>query len=372
MPKSVDQMTPEELEAMTPEEVAAAMRSATTPTEGADGKPNKKKSDHQVDEDDEEDVSDEEESDEEDEEESDDGSDEESDEEDSDDDDEGDESDDDNDEDDDVDIDALEALASEGKTPKSVPYAALRRKTEENAELRELLRAALGKGADAGQQQQEEAAPKRPEYDFKASRRELHKLIQQGETDKAAALEDEMEEARSAQAKFDLEQATSKARNEAVSHINGAILSRDIAKVERKLAREYPFLDTSNPKTYNEVAGMAVNALAKKLAAGGKNPVLALREAGDRVGKQFAKTLGTKGGKAKRAEVDGKDARSRQALRRNLSLQQPPVSGKKGVANVVELSEIDPAKIDYDNLTPKQERLLKEGKLLMPGKKGKS
>jgi hypothetical protein len=279
-------------------------------------------------------------------------------------DDDADKGDDDEEEDeDDLDADALEALAAEGKAPTTVPYAALKKARSEAADLRTMLMAALGKTKVEVEVPAAEA-PKRPEFDFKAANREYTKLLLAGKEDEALAKQDEIEAAREQIHAFDLQQARAEAEQRAVGHVQQSQITSSVQKVERRLYREFPFLDVK-AKGHDAVAITAVNARARDLIKAGRAPADALREAGMAIGKRFAK-LHAIDGKGKDGKPDGKDPRAKAAFERNTNTQLPPVGGKKGVEKrteprIVDISTMTDAQID--KLTPEELRLLKLGQL---------
>jgi hypothetical protein len=256
----------------------------------------------------------------------------------------------------------IAALAKDGDLPggksRVVPHTRFNEVNEENKDLRLLLKMALAKGDVApAAVVKEEPAPVRPVYDFKVAQREYHKLISEGEDDKAGLKLDEIEDKREELQQFDLTNIRTQARREAVAEVNQTQAQREVGAVIKDLHERYPFLN-ENGKAPEEAAILAVNAKAKQLIAQGQSPAEALIAAGESIGPRFAKVLGiapTKPGKkAVTPLVDGKDPRSKDALKRNLGLRQPP-TGKSGVGTREQMRTLDISKMtdaQIDKLTP--------------------
>src|SRR5690606_22050402 len=113
--------------------------------------------------------------------------------------------------------------------PEMVPRARLNEVLESNRDLRMILRHVAGSKPEEPAPAAEE--PKRPEYDFKAARREYHRLLNEGETEAAEAKFDEIEEARDALHAFDLQQATRAAEDRAYQRAAADQTDREVKAV---------------------------------------------------------------------------------------------------------------------------------------------
>ena len=241
---------------------------------------------------------------------------------------------------------------------KVIPHGRFNEINEENKDLRLLLRMALEKGeVSAAPAQKEEPEAVRPVYDFKKAQREYHKLIAEGEDEKAGLQLDEIEDKREELHKFDMEQIRGQAHRDAVSEVNQTRAQREVQAAVVLLHEKYPFLNESG-KAPEEAAILAVNAKAKILVSQGKSPGQALIEAGESIGPKFAKILGVapaKGAKTAGKEIkDGSDPRSKALLRRNIGIRQP-ATGKSGVGTREQMRTLDISKMtdaQIDKLTP--------------------
>lgn len=248
----------------------------------------------------------------------------------------------------------LEALArdDDGRSDM-VPRARLNEVLQSERDLREILRTvAAGQQAAAPAKPVEEEAPKRPEFDFKAANREYHKLLTDGEEEKALAKLDEIEDARTALHQFDIAEAERKAEERTYSRVSADQTSREVNTVAAEMVKRYPFLDNKSEKA-NEAAILAVNAKAKQLVAAGKSPAEALHEAAIKIGGQFAKVLEIPGKNDKKPDGKkpvkaGEDPRSKDALQRNIGIRQPP-GQKSGVGTREQLRTLD-----ISNMTDEQ------------------
>lgn len=244
-----------------------------------------------------------------------------------------------------------------------VPRARLNEVIRERDQYRDLALEALRSGKTP---QQEPAAtpkeePKRPEYDLKAGMREYHKLLNEGEEDKAIAKLEEVEEARAAIAQYDLDKAAREAEERAYARVAKDTAEERMAGALNEAYEAYPFLNHES-KHADPDAIAAVNVRAKQLVAEGRPPHIAIKLASKRVGDRFAKLLGLDTGKPSGTPAEdaatkaGKD-RAQNAVRRGLDVRQPSTQ-KMGVG-----TRDGGAKIDISKLTDKQIDALSQAEL---------
>lgn len=243
----------------------------------------------------------------------------------------------------------------------TVPHARFNEKVQEAKHWRETALALIeaGKAGQAPAQtpaSKQEEAPQRPEYDFKAAMREYHKLVLEGEDEKAASKLDEIEDKREAIRVFDLQQVQAQAETSAVQRITARQEAANKAVVIDTLYKTYPFLNNEH-KDADEAAILAVNAKAKALVAEGVSPSEALRRAGEAIGERFAKVLGVSKpatgqdgqGKKPGETKPGKDTRTPAAVRRGLEVRQPATQ-KSGVGNREGASKLSIADLTDEQL----------------------
>lgn len=240
-------------------------------------------------------------------------------------------------------------------TSDMVPRSRLNKALERGKDLSLVVKALIKTGdkapaaapVEAKPEPVVEAEPEFLKYDFKAKSREVIKLIAEGEEEKAAALQDEIEDTRTQVTEYRIAKAQEKAKAEAVTETNQTLAkdkaTADLGVAATALFEKFPFLN-NQVKGANEAAILAVNAKAKQLVAKGRTPAAALTEAGEKIGGQFAKLLGIKPAAAvvddkTKGKQPAKDTRTPDALKRNLSLQQPPQQ-KSGVGTRDKMSSI--------------------------------
>lgn len=256
--------------------------------------------------------------------------------------------------------DRLRRLAKDddGKIPRSRLNEVIR----ERDQYREIALEALRNKEPAAKVEPEAPAPQRPEYDIKAGMREYHKLLTEGEEDKAIAKLEEVEEARSAITQFDLEQAARRAEDNAYSRVAKDTAQERVATAMSEAFEKYPFLNHES-KGADPDAIAAVNVRAKQLVAEGRAPHVAIRLASQRVGERFAKLLGLstggegKAGASSDAVAKAGKERSEGARKRGLEVRQPSTQ-KMGVG-----TREGGAKLDINKLTDKQLDKLSQAEL---------
>lgn len=254
-------------------------------------------------------------------------------------------------------LEQLAALAAEGDN-RMVPLSRLNEALRRSDDYATLLREALAARGEPQQPQQPQAPaePEPPQYDFAAAMREYHKMVTEGEDDKAADKLVEIETKRAEVMEYRLEQQARALREESAKERSNIERRTAIESAMVELYEAFPFLNNQS-KDADEVAILAVNARAKELVAKGKNPADALREAGNSIGERFQKLLGKQapattdegGDKGRQAPKDGSDPRSKEALRRNLDIRQPETQ-KSGVGNRDAISTIDISKMTDEQL----------------------
>jgi hypothetical protein len=253
---------------------------------------------------------------------------------------------------------AEEEGEDEGAANDMVPRSRLNRVLERERTTRELAVALLQQNARNAPQQEAVAevdADPQPEFDFQAARKEYHRLVVEGEEDKAEAKLTEIDTARDALNDWKLRRAQQAARDEAVQIVTAGQAKRELTAAITEMQTAYPFLDNTS-KQANEAAILAVNAKARELVKGGATPADALRKAAAKFGPTFAKMLKIPGktdaptGKtpAGKTPAPGTDPRSKAALTRNLGIRQPATQ-KTGVGN-----REQEATLDINNLSDEQ------------------
>lgn len=258
----------------------------------------------------------------------------------------------------------LAALAAEGDGNDMVPRSRLNEVLAERDDYKGMLQVALNNRGvampAATTETAEEVDPDpMPVVDIKAMNREYHQLVVDGEDEKAAALLDKIEDARTSLNEWNLRKVSREAEAAAASRITKHQTSQALAAVTETLHKAYPFLNNES-KTADPDAILAVNAKAKALIAQGKSPAVALSEAGDSIGKKFAKLLGIKAPAKVEAKSDAVkqagEQRSKDAIKRNLSVRQPDTI-KSGVGIRDKAAKLDISKMtdeQLDKLSPEE------------------
>lgn len=266
--------------------------------------------------------------------------------------------------DDDLTPEELAEIAGDDGKDKRIPYRRFKEVVDQNNELMAIVRAAVG-NRQAPVEDAVDNTPQAPEYDFRKSRAEYHALVMKGKEEEAAAKLEEIDNAREALNDFKLQQAAQQAEARAVQQINGSLLRTEIGRVERRIVKQYPFLDPKD-KNADPTAIAAVNSYTKELIGKGMPPAEALKQAGEKLGVRFEKLLISEGKlTAKTKAPDGTDPRARSAMQRNLNAQQSHTAGKKGVVNRTEARTLDVTKMtdaQLDKLTPEELEAVKLGK----------
>lgn len=269
----------------------------------------------------------------------------------------------------------LDDLDGGGIEPgKDVPYSRFKKAIDRANDQSDVIRILLGqRGTAAATVQEEEPEPeKKFEYDFKAANREYHKLLSEGEDEKAQAKLDEIEDKREEQRQFDNERIRKTARTEVLGEVEARTAKEKMGEAMLVVFKEFPFLD-HRAKTKNQDAIEATNAKVRNLIAAGKSPAEAVLEGGRAIGKVFAKALGLdapkkkgEGAPDKKAGAEGAgdkkkggktkveiDERTKGAVRRGLKVRQPTDTGKHGKGNgndlsaVISAADLTDEKIDW-------------------------
>lgn len=212
-----------------------------------------------------------------------------------------------------------------GSAPDMVPRARLNEVLADRDDLRLMLKTALAlgtQGQPAPAAQQEEAQPEVQAYDFKAAQREYTRLISEGDEEAASKKLDEIEDAREAQRAQDIAAAEARALQR-VEQVNEQARVQAVAEA---LHKQFPFLDHTKDSA-DDVAILSVQAKTRELINAGKTPAQALAEAGETVGKKFARLYAPAPTPTSKAKEAG-DARTKEAVTRGLGVRQP--STQKG------------------------------------------
>ncbi len=240
---------------------------------------------------------------------------------------------------DETDPEFLASLADDegGKTPKTVPYARLAEVTAQNQQLMQVLEAvASGRipasQATAGQEPSEEETPA---FDLKAKVRERNSALLEGDEDKAAEIDMEIEEHRN-------NTIRAAARKEALSDFQAAQQKTATERVVAEAFEKYTFLDDGsedfNPEALDEVMMYRNHYMSK-----GDDLPEALAKAVGKVCPQYAGGDNSGEGAPKTNVRDAKKVlRNARAAR-----AQPPQTAKAGTAN---RETIDVGKLDFENM----------------------
>lgn len=267
--------------------------------------------------------------------------------------------------DDDDDEDEGDDADDEDKGSKHVPHARFnevnekRIRAEERARLLEEENARLKGGGKAKESDGEEETPA---VDLKALRKQRNEALMEGDSDKAAELDEQIDA-----------EVERRAVEKAAAAAETSILTRqarqEFAGAVAESIEKYPFLDAkgeqANAKAIAEVVEWRDFYIAK-----GKSPAEALRQAVGKVGPQYAPK---KGGKADADDDDDGDegddgAESRAALRRKLALRrnadaanrQPARPGGVGErSSAAKLKVEDLSDDEFDKLPEKAKRELR-------------
>jgi hypothetical protein len=249
-----------------------------------------------------------------------------------------------------LDEEALAALAAEGEGEggsRMVPHARFEEvNRERRALLEEVLRLRNGGAAAAPAPA---PAPAPPPYDFKAKRKEYHALLLE-DPDKAAALLEEIEDARDQQFTRQLQEAEERGVQRATTAFKQQHTQDTAERAAERIYEAYPFLNHAS-KDANPTAIYAVIGQRDALIANGVDPVEAMRQASEEVGKQFAKLLGTGGAAPAPAPAPAApNARKVDETRRIAdAINRQPATPAGGIGNRV----VD-GTLDINNLTDEQ------------------
>jgi len=258
---------------------------------------------------------------------------------------------------------ALDELLEEEGTDH-VPRARMNEVIAERNDFREMLKLVL-----ANKQQEEpapavvaEQPPAAPEVDaagLLALRKQLAKAQMSGDEEEVDALIDKV--ANAEQALFDYR--TKQANYETERRITAKTESERITDIVADAESKFRFLQPG-AKEFDEAAALAVNAKARQLAAGGKTPSAALREAVNTLGPRFAKLLGFDKAPGKPAAA-ATDPRIAEALARAGRVKHG--SAGNGIGNRERGLDLDITKLADKDLpevgTPEYNRLVGRDKI---------
>jgi hypothetical protein len=230
-----------------------------------------------------------------------------------------------------LDADELARLAAEADGGdgggKYVPHS---RFQEVNAERKLLLEEVI-RLRNADKAAAPAAAPAPPAYDFKAARKDYHKMLLEDPEAAAAKLE-EIEDARDAVHKADLARIRQEARDEALQEFGKQRTQDHVDSTARSVYEKYPFLNHES-KDADTTAIYAVIGRRDTLIGEGLDPVTAMAKAAEEVGSKFSVLLG-KAAPPAAAPAPGPHARKVEETRRaaDAAGRQPPTN-QGGIGN---------------------------------------
>lgn len=242
----------------------------------------------------------------------------------------------------------LQSLAGEGGgKPKVVPYARLAEVTAQNAKLMELLdgfasgRLSAGK-ADAAAAAA--AADTTPAFDMKAKVKERNSALLEGDEDKAAEIDMQIEEYRNTT----IRQA---ARQEAMADFSAAQQKQALDTIVTQAFSKYTFLNDQS-EDFSEEALDEVMMYRNHYLTKGDNLPTALAKAIEKVCPQYVEGDGDgdgDGGDGKAAPAAAAGGRDPTKIVRNAKAAraQPPETARAGTAN---RSTIDVSKLDIEHM----------------------
>lgn len=231
------------------------------------------------------------------------------------------------DEEDDPSEEDLHDLANGG----TVPLGRLNQVLEQNRQLTEAVLAMTTGGGTKPKKDDE------PAFDLAAKIRERNKFLIDGDEDKAAALDLEIEAHRTAV-------ATAAAEERATANVTGALAKQAIESAVKTVRTTFPVLDPKSKK-FNEDTNDSVRGIANVLESKGWSSAEAIIEAARRVcdptgeltgaGKRTAKAKKSAAKETQEKARKGKDTRTQRERLRDLqrSKRNPPSTARAGVAN---------------------------------------
>ena len=238
----------------------------------------------------------------------------------------------------------LAELAGEGgRTPKTVPYARLAEVTAQNQKLMEVLEAVASGRISASQvAQPQQTQEQEPAFDLKAKVKERNSALLEGDEDRAAEIDMEIEEYRNVTIR-------QQAKQEALADFEGAQQQRELNNIVSQAFGKYTFLNDQSDD-YNEEALDEVMMYRNHYMSKGDSITSALSKAIDKVCPGYAGEDAGKpaGSESSASKMSG--GRNPQKVLRNAraAAAQPPQTGKSGVAN---RETIDAGKLDLENMS---------------------
>lgn len=254
-------------------------------------------------------------------------------------------------EEEDPDLEALTAVAGDGRGNKLYPR--IQELSNENKRLRDIVEQAATRGGAAQVEQQVEQAPA---FDLKGKIRARAEAQLDGDLEKTVALDEEIENYR-------LEVATATATQRSQAAMNAQITKDRMDEVVGKAFEKYPFLNDANPDVFDEEALADVVMWRNRFISDGLAPHVALSKATKKVGDAYGGGAGE--GDPERESPD-KERRARILRNANAASRIPARTSTAGVNGARNLSrgagkrsayEI-PAK-EYANLPEKEKARLR-------------
>lgn len=249
------------------------------------------------------------------------------------------------------------AAQGEGRGSAAVPYSrfkevndSLKVEREQRIRMEERLRM-LEERATAPTQQAAPAQSAAPAFDMKAKVKERNAAILEGDDDKAAEIEMEIESYR-----------LSEAERRAEAKMQAKLQQRDAEDASTALQRKaieivdaYPFLDSTSPAADAELIA-DVRDLRDVYIARGKSPVQALEAAVAKLKGELDAKLGKPAGAATKTPEQIAAERRAGAVQRNAGAAQPPRGAGVGAAATPDVPNVmDMSADDWEKL-PESER----------------
>jgi hypothetical protein len=223
-----------------------------------------------------------------------------------------------------------------------------RRELEEERARRLAIEAARGGAREEEVEDPEPEEPKRPNaIDLAALRRQKKKALTDGEFDKAAEIEDQIDDYNAAMEAWREERDAwrdeianrriSKATREAQEAAETASQRAERTAIERsvrEVIKDYPFLD-ANSKDKDQDAIDAVIGRRDRYMREGLSAAEAIAKAGAEIGERFSKR-NEKGGKGKDEERPERGSLAKEERRRGAAESErlPPHTAKSGARNL--------------------------------------
>jgi hypothetical protein len=213
--------------------------------------------------------------------------------------------------------DRMRELTTSVKTQSQQIDQLLTALNAQNAELLELREATRKKETEL------------PPFDFKAKKREYAKLLAEGEHDKAAELEEEIESAQTAVRKKEIADAVAASQRETEGRMQLQQVERELKAAAREVFAAYPFLDPDSDE-HDEESVDEVVALRNLHIKRGMSPGDALRKAADKIGSKVVEKAGDTDENSELSVQERKQKRLRESLKAkaDASMRTPPKASK--------------------------------------------